>query len=123
MKQSIHELYRVVQKEVYKVGFEVLTAVGTKIAVFWVVAPCSLVEVNQRFRVPCCLHHQGDEYSSRASETLVHFYQTTRRYNPEDSHLQEVYTFKNLFYKSNDAKSMSCVRTERKSLKVLISMI
>jgi hypothetical protein len=31
-----------------------------KMAVFWVVVPCSLVEV----------------------------YQTTRRYNPEDSHLQ-----------------------------------
>jgi hypothetical protein len=43
-------------------------------AVFWVVVPCSLVEVYQRFRGPCCLHHQGDR-------------QTTRRYNPEDSHL------------------------------------
>jgi hypothetical protein len=32
-----------------------------KIAVFWVVALCSLVEVHQRFRGPCCLHHQGDE--------------------------------------------------------------
>jgi hypothetical protein len=42
------------------------------IAVFWVVAPCSLVEVYQRFRGPCCLHHQGDR-------------QTTRCYNPEDS--------------------------------------
>jgi hypothetical protein len=31
-----------------------------KMAVFWVVAPCSLVEVYQRFRGPCCLHHQGD---------------------------------------------------------------
>jgi hypothetical protein len=29
-----------------------------KIAVFWVVAPCSLVEVYQRFRGPCCLHDQ-----------------------------------------------------------------
>jgi hypothetical protein len=29
-------------------------------AVFWVVAPCSLVEVYQRFRGPCSLHHQGD---------------------------------------------------------------
>jgi hypothetical protein len=28
-------------------------------AVFWVVAPCSLVEVYQRFRGSCCLHHQG----------------------------------------------------------------
>jgi hypothetical protein len=26
----------------------------------WVVAPCSLVEVCQHFRGPCCLHHQGD---------------------------------------------------------------
>jgi hypothetical protein len=34
-------------------------------AVFWVVAPCGLVEVNQRFRVPCCLHHQGDEKAVR----------------------------------------------------------
>jgi hypothetical protein len=41
-------------------GFEVLKAVSTKMAVFWVVAPCSLVEVYQRFRGPCCLHHQGD---------------------------------------------------------------
>jgi hypothetical protein len=41
------------------VGFEVLTAVSTRMAAFWVVAPCSLVEVYQRFRGPCCLHHQG----------------------------------------------------------------
>jgi hypothetical protein len=25
-------------------------------AVFWVVAPCSLVEVYRRFRGTCCLH-------------------------------------------------------------------
>jgi 1-aminocyclopropane-1-carboxylate deaminase/D-cysteine desulfhydrase-like pyridoxal-dependent ACC family enzyme len=36
---------------------------------------------------------------------------------------KEVYTFKNLFYITTDVKSMSCVRMERKSLKVLISMI
>jgi hypothetical protein len=45
----------------YLVGFEVLTAVSTKMAVFSVVAPCSLVEVYQRFSGPCCLHHQGDD--------------------------------------------------------------
>jgi hypothetical protein len=44
-----------------KVGFEVVTAVSMKMAVFWVVAPCSPVEVYQRFRDRCCLHHQGDE--------------------------------------------------------------
>jgi hypothetical protein len=43
-------------------------------AVFWVVAPCSLVEVYQRFRGTCCLHHQG--------------YRPMRRYNPEDSHIR-----------------------------------
>jgi hypothetical protein len=70
--------------------YEVLMAV-TKMAVFWVVAPCSLVDVYQHFRGPCCLHHQCDEAlmmeAARASETLVNFYQTTRRYNPEDWHL------------------------------------
>jgi hypothetical protein len=29
--------------------------------------------------------------AARTSETLVNFYQTTRRYNPEDSHLQIYY--------------------------------
>jgi hypothetical protein len=33
-----------------------------KMAVFWVVAPCSLVEVNQCFRGGCCLYHQGDDH-------------------------------------------------------------
>jgi hypothetical protein len=37
------------------IRIEVLTAVSTKMAVFWVVAPCSLVEVYQRFGGPCCL--------------------------------------------------------------------
>jgi hypothetical protein len=52
----------------------------------WVVAPCCLTEDYQRFRGPCCLHHQGPDAST--SETSVNFYQTTRRNNPEDSHLQ-----------------------------------
>jgi hypothetical protein len=42
-------------------GLKVLTSVSTKMDVFWVVAPRSLVEVCQRFRGPCCLHHQGDK--------------------------------------------------------------
>jgi hypothetical protein len=41
-----------------------------KMAVFWVVAPCSLVD-------------------------LVNFYQTTRRYN--DSHLRVSYSLKGIF--------------------------
>jgi hypothetical protein len=35
----------------------------SKMAVFWVVAPCSLVEVYRRFRRACCRHHQGDDGS------------------------------------------------------------
>jgi hypothetical protein len=50
------------------VGFEVYTAVSTKMSVFWVIAPCSLVEVYQSFRGTCYLHYQG---------------------NPEDSHLHD----------------------------------
>jgi hypothetical protein len=54
-----------------KVGFEVLTAASMKMAVFWVVAPCSLMME-----------------AASTSETSVNFYQTTRRYNPEESYLQ-----------------------------------
>jgi hypothetical protein len=40
-------------------------------AVFRVVEPCSLVEVYQRFRGPCSLHHQGDEIRSAVLDLLV----------------------------------------------------
>jgi hypothetical protein len=33
-----------------------------KMAVFWVVSPCSLVDVFRRFRGSYCLHHQGDHF-------------------------------------------------------------
>jgi hypothetical protein len=61
-----------------------------KMTVFWVVAPCSLVEVYRRFRGSCFVHHQGDDLMMEAggtSKTSVNFYQITRRNNPEDSHL------------------------------------
>jgi hypothetical protein len=59
-------------------------------AVFRVVSPCSLVEIY-------IIHHASIiramiialmMEAARTSETLVNFYQTTRRYSPEDSHLQ-----------------------------------
>jgi hypothetical protein len=46
-----------------------------KMAVFWVVAPCSL-------GVALMME------AARTSERLVNFYQTTRRYNPDASHLR-----------------------------------
>jgi hypothetical protein len=82
---------RVGGTDIKQVGFEVLTAVRTKMTVFWVVEPCSLVEVYQRFRGPWCLQSSRlialMMEAARTSEKLVNFYQTTRRYHPEDSHL------------------------------------
>jgi hypothetical protein len=72
------------------VRFEVLTEVSIKMAVFWVVAPCSLVEVHRSFRGACCLLYQAITLMMEAantSETSLNFYQTTLRNNPE-SHLQ-----------------------------------
>jgi hypothetical protein len=44
-----------------------------KMAVFWVVVWCVIALMME---------------AQRTSETLVNFYQTTRRYSPEDSHLR-----------------------------------
>jgi hypothetical protein len=41
-----------------------------KMAVFWVVAPCILVEVYRLFRGTCCLHHQGDDFDNGGSKRL-----------------------------------------------------
>jgi hypothetical protein len=43
------------------VRFQVLTSASMKIAVFWVVASCSQVEVYRRFICSFCLQHQGRE--------------------------------------------------------------
>jgi hypothetical protein len=50
---------------------------GVKMAVFWVVTSCSLVEVYHRSRA--LMLEAENTY-----ETLANFYLTTRRYNPED---------------------------------------
>jgi hypothetical protein len=47
-------------------------------AVFWAVAPFSLV-------LAIALMMEA----ARTSETLANFYLTTRRYSPEDSHLSQ----------------------------------
>jgi hypothetical protein len=47
-----------------------------KVAVFWVVAPCSLVTE-----------------AASASETSVNIYQTTRCNTPENSHLRHLFWF------------------------------
>jgi hypothetical protein len=45
-----------------RAGFEITVPL---MAVFWVVEPCSLVEVYQRFRGPCYLHHRPDVVVSK----------------------------------------------------------
>jgi hypothetical protein len=59
--QGITRITNKICNEFKTVGFEVLTAASVKMAVLWVVAPCGLVGVYQRFRGTCCLHRQGDE--------------------------------------------------------------
>jgi hypothetical protein len=63
------------------VRFQVLTVASMKMAVFWVVAPCNLVEVCRRFRERRALMMEA----SNTTETSVNLYQTTRRNKPEDS--------------------------------------
>jgi hypothetical protein len=60
-----------------------------KMAVFWVVAPCSLVEVYRRFEGTCSIIALMIQAAS-TSETSVNFYQTTRLYKPEDSHFHDL---------------------------------
>jgi hypothetical protein len=69
-KENLFELWLMPNKEI-RVGFEVLTEpLGTKMAVFWVVAPCCVVDVYQRFRGPCCLHHHTNRSEDGDSKDL-----------------------------------------------------
>jgi hypothetical protein len=49
-----------------------------KMADFWVVAPCGLIALMME--------------EVQTSETLVNLYQSTQRYDPEDSDLQMIHT-------------------------------
>jgi hypothetical protein len=66
------------KKNCNKVRVQILTAASIKMAVFWEVAPCSLVEVYLMME------------AASTSETSVNFYQATRRNIAEDSHVQFV---------------------------------
>jgi hypothetical protein len=60
-------------------------------AVFRVVAPYSLVGVYHRFQWYLLFPSSGLVIvmmeAASTSDKLIDFYQTSRRYNPEDSHL------------------------------------
>jgi hypothetical protein len=66
----------------FLVRFQVLAVVTMNITVFWVLAPCSLLETYRRLRGSYCLHHYGDLPDDGAvsiSETSASFYETTQR--------------------------------------------
>jgi hypothetical protein len=83
---SISKFFNVCYMTLCFVGFYVLSAVSTKMAVLSVVVPCGLVEVYQCFRGACLLPPITDD-GRWLHETFVNFFQTTRRYNSEDRHL------------------------------------
>jgi hypothetical protein len=56
-----------------------------KMTAFCDIAPCSLVEVDRRFRDAYCLYQQE---TVRTSETFVYFNETIRRYFPEGCHFK-----------------------------------
>jgi hypothetical protein len=99
-------------KETNLLRFQVLTAASVNMNVFWIVAPCSLVEVYRRFfqrclgllgeisgshggkyedgcLLGCCAMQSGRSLmeSASTSEKSLNFYQTTRLNNLEDNHL------------------------------------
>jgi hypothetical protein len=58
---------------------------------FWNIAPCSLEEVELRFRSAYCIHYQIDYEISRlhTSESLSYFQEIILRYIPEGGHIQK----------------------------------
>jgi hypothetical protein len=68
----------------------VANKLNTNSAIVWIVAPCSVIEVYRRFRGSYYLHHRPDDGGTSISEISENVYQTTRRNNPEDSHVHNL---------------------------------
>jgi hypothetical protein len=90
IQTRFYTLNSISQTVVILAKFQILKAASTKIAVFWDVAPCSLVDYLVEDESLIALMMEA----VRTSETLVNFYQTTQRYNPEDSHLRACIIFR-----------------------------
>jgi hypothetical protein len=115
-------LYRK-DKVLAKVRFEVLATASIKMAVFWVVTHSSLVEYTDVSEVAAAsiIVITLMMEAANTSETSVNFYQTTRRNNSEDSHLQlyRSVTYSNFFAderittSENPVSKLTCVMTVR----------
>lgn len=51
-----------------------------KMAVLWVVPPCSLIKIYQRFEGSCCPHHQGSDRRENI-ENLRKYFQKNRTFS------------------------------------------
>jgi hypothetical protein len=65
-------------------------------SVFLDMAPCSLTEVDQRFRVAYSLHNRAE--NTTHLDTTVYFYETTRRHIPVDCHLMLLHLLYPLYF-------------------------
>jgi hypothetical protein len=100
-------------------GFEVLTAASIKMAAFWVAAPCSLLEVVSEVLAASIIRAIVLMMeAARTPEALVNFYQTTRRYNPEDSLLKTCLIFMGSRIQILDRKSANLLTLFSKSPQV-----
>jgi hypothetical protein len=52
------------------VRFQALTAASMKKTAFWDTAPCSLTQLDRRFRCAECLQHQGDRRGAGTVQVL-----------------------------------------------------
>jgi hypothetical protein len=73
-------------------------------AVFWVVAPCSLVEVYRRSRGACCLHHYGDRpctglHGATTQKTAIWMWECSKFVETEN--LIQVYILHYIFMTGN----------------------
>jgi hypothetical protein len=66
------------------VRFVFLTVSSIKMAVFWVVAACNLLDVSEVIAVSII---RAMTEAASTSKTSASFYQATRRNSPEDSHV------------------------------------
>jgi hypothetical protein len=87
-------------------------AVRMKMAVFWGVAPCSLVEIDRRIRGVYYVHdHAFISLMMEAISTCgtsLSFQHTARRHVPEDSHLRMSCVVRKLFTCSDGGLCTAC---------------